>query len=657
MREIVLFKPAAHRRAEDSLAEFISLARDRLSVFGADLDWAATRWELKGIANVSGRKKTLNVHWAHPVEGTRGEYTPLLSGNGDVFRAVLRYAYGLSPKMNAQIDLAAFRCLDLALARGPRRIVDLRPDDLGVAVETARVRYSDQMAYRVGVALGNLVTFLREHGLLARPFTWKNPIPRPRGHDRIGPDRERNDARAMPKDGVLDALADAYDRATEPMDVLALSVIALLLTTHARIAEIHRIDAYDCEVEQERKGKLYYGLRWSPAKGAEPETRWIPSDFVDLARDALRRMREVTESGRALARRYEAGEAILQPGRDHPVTRHELEAWGLNGTSIDKLMKRAGLNARESSLDMVDRSRLEAVFREDLPDDFPIADEKTGLPYSRSLTTICKAIQPRSPNARWRLSSAQSDLLVQTLCGHDKRKGVLERLDCRDADGNIARITPHQLRHLLTTLANEGGLSQLDTSRWAGRRDPSHNQYYDHETMGSLVERARELGGEMFGDALVATPNGPVTVADFIKGTPAAIHLTEFGVCRHDFSATPCPMHRDCLACVEHACVKGDARAERSLRERLLVLEKAAADAREADDDGAFGAGVWRRRSEAELARLRALVAILDDPAVPNGAVLSLGDEAVGKPKVEAVVPTEALTDDEAALARAMAIA
>lgn len=655
MGELVLFKPDAERRAEDSLAEFIALARDQLTVFGEDLEWTNVCWQLKGLPMVSGRKKILRVHWAHPAKGSQRVYTPLLSGNGDAFRAWFRYTMGLNPKINFYPCTAAIRCLDEALGRVPRSIVYTKPDDFYAAALLIRSNYADAKAYRIGVSLGNFAKFLREHGLLARPFVWKNPISRPNGRDRIGPDRERNDARAMPRDGVMDAIGDAYRLATEPMDVLALSVIALLIVTNGRISEIHRIDADNCEVEEDRGGERRYGLRWVPSKGAPPETRWIPSAFVDLARDALRRLREVTESGRALARCYEAGDAIVKPDQGNSVTRTHLANWGLNRGTITMLIKRAGANTGNRYGRVIDHSRLEAVFREDLPKDFPIADPMTGLQYSRSLTTICKAIQPGYSSSPWRVGSATSDCINQILCGHGPLKGVMERLDCRDADGNIARITPHQVRHLLTTLANEGGLSQLDIARWAGRRDMSHNQYYDHESMGSLVARARDLGGEMFGNALVATPNGPVTVADFVKGASTAVHLTEFGVCRHDFSATPCPMHRDCLACVEHACVKGDARAEKSLRERLLVLKKAAVDARDADADGAFGADIWRRRSEAELSRLLALVAILDDPAVPVGSVLSLGDASSTAPAVETIVSPDMLIAADAALARAMA--
>ena len=124
----------------------------------------------------------------------------------------------------------------------------------------------------------------------------------------------------------------------------------------------------------------------------------------------------------------------------------------------------------------------------------------------------------------------------------------------------------------MTTLANEGNLSQLDIARWAGRKDARHNRYYDHETAASLVSKARAVGEDMFDRAITVTPRGPVTAEQLLEGTLPAVHLTKYGACLHDFAMSPCPFYRDCLNCVEHACVKGEERAEtvlRSWRKRL----------------------------------------------------------------------------------------
>ena len=213
-------------------------------------------------------------------------------------------------------------------------------------------------------------------------------------------------------------------------------------------------------------------------------------------------------------------------------------------------------------------------------------------------------------------------------CTSDQKAGLFERLGLVDDDGGTVRITPHQLRHYMTTLANEGNLSQLDIARWAGRKDIRHNAYYDHETADSLVSKARSLGGDIFGSPMTATPQRPVTPRQLIEGDLAGVHLTRYGACLHDFAASPCPMYRDCLNCVEHACVKGDERAERALRDRLAVIQKAVASAEEAAAIGEGNSEIWLSRKRTELARLRELVALIDDAAIAPGAVLRLDDAA-----------------------------
>ena len=113
-----------------------------------------------------------------------------------------------------------------------------------------------------------------------------------------------------------------------------------------------------------------------------------------------------------------------------------------------------------------------------------------------------------------------------------------------------------------------------------------------------------------------------------MDGTLPAVHLTKYGACLHDFAMSPCPFYRDCLNCVEHACVKGDERAERALRARLAVMEKAVASAGEAAAAGDPSPEIWLSRKTLELARLRELVALIDNDTIPAGAILRLNEEA-----------------------------
>ena len=652
MPDVVLFQPAKGVRAEANLADFIRHARDDLAVFGADLDWDSPRWELHGVANVSGRQKKLRVAWGHPLKKSPksiGDYTPLDPLNVDFFKAYLRYRYGLAPLMNPLHILSAMRHLDRALARAGKSIADALCDDFTVAAAACRSAYRRETAYRVGVQLQAIARFLDDHELVAHPLAWNCHVSRPTHFHHLGAERNRRRDRKLPSQCAIAALGEAYHRARDPMDVIASSAYALLLATHSRISELHRLDAYDCEVETVENGERRYGLRWYPSKGGEPETRWIPTALVPLASEALQRLREATEPARELARKYVAGEPILPRHDPHdPKARDGYISREILGTVTHPkralaALRRSGCDIRReyatqlgvpvsTATKLYVRAPIEEGFRAELPDGFPLADAKSRLRYDRALLVRTASMSLRSSHLFWRLSRIASDELDLIMNGRDSRTGrtagLFERFALVDDDGETVRITPHQLRHYMTTLANEGNLSQLDIAKWAGRKDARHNRYYDHETAASLVAKARAVGEDMFDRTITVTPRGPVTAKQLMEGTQPAVHLTKYGACLHDFAMSPCPFYRDCLNCVEHACVKGDEHAERALRARLAVMEKAVAAAEEAAAAGDPSPEIWLSRKTIELTRLRELVALIDDPTIPAGAILRLNDEA-----------------------------
>ena len=652
MPDVVLFQPGKGLRAEANLAALIRYAREDLAVFGADLDWDSPRWELRGVPEVSGRQKTLRVAWGHPLKkspSSVGDYAPLDPLNVDFFKAYLRYRYGLAPLMNPLHILSAMRHLDKALRRTGKSIADALCDDFTVAAAACRSAYSRETAYRVGVQLQAIARFLDDHELVVHPLAWTCHIRRPTHFHHLGAERDRRRDRKLPSQRAIAALGETYHRSRDPMDMIASSTYALLLATHSRISELHRLDAYDCEVETVQNGERRYGLRWYPSKGGEPETRWVPTALVPLASEALQRLREATEPARELARKYVAGEPILP--QDDPHDPHAREGYistetlktVSNPQAVLAALHRNGFDVRaeyakelgvpvSTTARLYLRAPIEKGFRAELPKGFPLADAKSRLRYDRALLVRTADMTPRSSNMFWRLSRITSGEIEVAMNGKPSvpggREGLFHHFALVDDDGETVRITPHQLRHYMTTLANEGNLSQLDIARWAGRKDARHNRYYDHETADSLVAKARAVDEDMFDRAITVTPCGPVTAKQLMEGHLPAVHLTKYGACLHDFAMSPCPFYRDCLNCVEHACVKGDEHAERALRDRLAVMETAVAAAGEAAAAGDPSPEIWLSRKTVELARLRELVALIDNDAIPAGAILRLNEEA-----------------------------
>ena len=400
MPDVVLFQPAKGLRAETNLADFIRYARDDLTVFGTDLDWDRAKWELRGVDRVSGRSSDpIRVSWGHPLKKapkSAEDYAPLDPRNVDFFKAYLRYKYGLAPHMNPHQILSAMRHLDHALSRSGKSIADALCDDFNVAATACQSAYSRETAYRVGVRLQAIARFLDDHALVAHPLAWTCHIRRPTHFQRLGPERDRRRDRKLPSQRAIAALGETYRRARDPMDVIAASAYALLLATHSRISELHRLDAYDCEVETVENGERRYGLRWYPSKGGEPETRWVPTALVPLASEALQRLRDATEPARELARKYVADEPILPQDDPHdPHARDGYISMETLGTVAKPRTVLAALHRVECDVraefathlgvkltrnaKLYRRAPIERTFRAELPNGFPLADAKSRL--------------------------------------------------------------------------------------------------------------------------------------------------------------------------------------------------------------------------------------------------------------------------------------
>ena len=101
-------------------------------------------------------------------------------------------------------------------------------------------------------------------------------------------------------------------------------------------------------------------------------------------------------------------------------------------------------------------------------------------------------------------------------------------------------------------------------------------------------------------------------------------HTTEIGYCIHDYAQSPCQVHQDCINCNEVVCIKGDVRAETNLRKMHLELTRLQADAKAAFSAEVLNAAEWFAYQTKTLERVNQLLAILDDPEVPSGAVIQL---------------------------------
>ncbi|MBU2730093.1 hypothetical protein [Acidithiobacillus caldus] len=264
-----------------------------------------------------------------------------------------------------------------------------------------------------------------------------------------------------------------------------------------------------------------------------------------------------------------------------------------------------------------------------LPDGFPIFDKATGLKYSEALLVVRRnELGGQRGTYRCMIEAVSTGQINAGLgsrieYGHES---IFTRFGFTEPDGSHIAVTSHQFRHYLNTIAQAGGLSQLDIAKWSGRRDIKQNEAYDHVTPGQMLQKIRDAvgGDQMFGPLAELPKKVLIRRDEFARLVVPTAHTTDLGYCVHDYSASPCQLHMDCIHCQDLLCVKGDAGREALLRLRLDEAKGLMDKAQAAKAEGYLGSDRWIDHHRSTVDRLTQLCSIMDDPAVPNGAVIQL---------------------------------
>jgi hypothetical protein len=238
---------------------------------------------------------------------------------------------------------------------------------------------------------------------------------------------------------------------------------------------------------------------------------------------------------------------------------------------------------------------------------------------------------PTSPIELWRPTT---NTLNDDLCARKTKPGYLApNIFSRHAAGSdtaqTLKLTSHQFRHYLNTVAQRGGLSQAQIARWSGRADARQNRAYDHMTEFELVDMLRSHDTALSLDqplteiAQQLATHLPVSAHEFNALPIPTAHVTEFGFCVHDFAMSPCERFRDCLNCTEQVCIKGDKRLA-NIKQRYEEVCALCASAEQELIEGTTGAGRWVEIHLLTRAHLKELIELMESPRLAAGAILRL---------------------------------
>ena len=632
MAELFLFKPKATLAAAENLEAFISKCRDQLTVFGSDLNWEDAVWP-----NITVFSK-LGIITRKPMQGEvqNPEFI-------DFAKAYFRYQQGHHPT-GTKNESKALRSVEAALLQvnGNANIDGISISVLDEAAELARQHYSDGSAYHCGREIERLAKFLTENQLVSSAMqNWVNPIKRVEDKNKTGREAKKNREEKLPSDIALNALAEIF--ANDPIherDIFTTSVFAMLMSAPSRITEVLALPV-DCEVcETDREGIERYGWRFFSGKGYEGDIKWIPTVMVSVAKTAIARAKKLSEDARQLAKwiekhpnKFYRHASCPDIADDEPLTM-EQACMALGFAHDSKKTCRSSLgNRRLAKEDYV--HTLNSLWQHTmarLPVDFPWFDKDKEIKYSNALFALntnqlhgnrgCLPVELHKPTNNF----CNNDLVPrEALDG--KHASIFDRHGYRAENGERVKMTSHQARHLLNTIAQRGGLSNLEIAKWSGRADVKQNRTYNHMTEYELVGMAERLDPTkaLFGPVGEVAKHLPVTMQEFNTLEHSSVHVTEYGYCVHDYTMSPCEKFRDCVNCIEQVCIKGDDTEKLDrIKRRLVKSERLFSLAETAVASGEMGADRWYQYHKKTVTRLRELVAILEEPDIENGAQIKL---------------------------------
>lgn len=377
--------------------------------------------------------------------------------------------------------------------------------------------------------------------------------------------------------------------------------------------------------------------------------KWIVPTMVSVVQEAISRIAKLTTKAREVAKWYEENPGRLYvPDRLGHLRDQELLTFAevsalLFETSARGTGRQWCVQNKVPILGSGSRSRVQFCDVETaaialLPKGFPWLNSEVGLRYSEALLVTRRYELAEDRGTFNGVVDAVTMQQVSDGLGGRSAHGQsssFSRLGFTASDGGSLKINTHQFRHYLNTLAQAGGLSQLDIAKWSGRRDVRQNEAYDHVTPAEILAKVRNAIGEL-PETTEALNNLPARVIirreEFLRLKIPTAHTTDYGYCVHDYTMTPCQLHMDCLYCEEHVCIKGDKQKTALMQQRLEESRKLLADAHQAMGQGYKGSNRWLEHHETTVTRMEQLVGILADPAVPDGSVIQFaGDASVSR--------------------------
>lgn len=663
MAEILHFTPRAILDARTNLNEFIQWCKTSLHPFGRkNINFDENIWPIAGLTAKGNLMQNLYfTSLGNEVRGSKGKpgvinaeallKDPFL----DFAKAIICYMHYFQPTKAICDRYQTLRYLETALLEINKNVdsTAITPKVLNRACSLMLQNSSYSTAYQRAIILESIYNYMLKLGLVSVPLIWKNPIrPIKQNRNRIGKEFDETRYKKLPDPITLEALAEIFTSdSKDPTEIVASSLCALMLCCPDRATEclFAPLNCFISDWKDSQTDELGTGLRWFPLKGGAPMVKTVIPSMRDIAKNAVEKLRKLSEPARTVARWYEAhpNDIYLPTELEYlrnkiEISTHELGQLLFGGnpkndpvrkTRVNLWIRRNNLQVKrinQKSLGHLLFSEIESTVLKFLPKGFPVFDPESGMLYSEALCIV----RPFELNSKTHsplicgILPIRYGNLAGALKTNNLKKSIFEKRNLKGKNGQYLFITTHMLRHYLNTLVRQGGmLTEAEISEWSGRGNIRHNHVYNHiSDRDQLTLLRNAVGNPSLGIGPLTNINNQVLIKrdEFANLKIMTAHTTQFGQCIHDYAKLPCQIHADCINCNEHLIIKGDVQSESNIRSMYSETKVLLENAKIAMNEKEYGANIWVDTQTKTLERVSELISILDNSDISNGTVIQL---------------------------------
>jgi len=636
-----VFSSDANGSPDERLRQFIEKAKRSSSLKG--VDWESHTWNVDpGDVSAQRRrshKPMLTTIYFTNRESSTGKNSGRKSLKSPMAEPYVSFAkaeirmYAEASAVSLSVlgkRVAAHRMLESVLRRTglPVSPIELSLQHFHLAEEAISQEFIGSNRYRLANVLQAVSRVIDTYGIGRARIGYTNRISRPLDGDELSEEGQRIGADKMISPEALNRLAEISANPPDDETRLIIRIVDLMVLGGFRIGEALTLPL-DCWVENRESAAVNpatgekmipCGIVYAAEKVRDYRTKWLPPAGVEMARRAIDDLTRLCAPARVVADWMEKNPGRLMPfghlSPDDSFTGPEASALlGISdGNLRGRIPVRQGTGGSKSPI-LYRVGDVEANYlRRGGPVDVLVMPSGRRQALSESLVVgFVNQFHSKKGTLSWLPRPLTVGVFQDALSPSESRavfiKGLLDERH---------RVKTHSVRHWLNTIADNGGLSDVDLAKWMGRKDISQNAVYKHGTLVQRTNAAKDLIllGQTHGRVARIAAQVPVDERKvFLDGTIEAVHNTSLGLCLHNFAASPCPDHHECLrGCGDYLRVKGDQDQRKALLE-LRGKEIAALESHQrALTEGFYGADKWAESSKQHLAGIEAALAIDDTP-------------------------------------------